>query len=321
MRSTLTLRACLLPTLLAALLTACGGGGGSTASNNGVTPPTTPVNPVTPTQPGAPTATGDTATDGFAWFNYRRSQIGLSVLARNARIDTAAVGHSNYLRLNNTVSHSQTQGSQGYTGAQLSDRFAAAGYTLAQPYAYGEVISAASERSGFYHAEELIAAIYHRFVIFEPVFKEMGAGAATGNGNYTYFTADLAAVNGYGAGLGRGRIANYPATDQTGVPVNFFSDNESPDPVPNQNEVGYPISVHADISAQLRVTSFTVRQRGAGSDLNVRLLARASDPETPVSAAAIIPLARLSANTVFDVSFTGTVDSVAVSRNWSFTTK
>lgn len=320
MRSRLSLPASLVPALFAALLTACGGGGGSapSSSTDGVTPPTTPT---TPTQPGAPTATGDTATDGFNWFNYRRSQIGLSVLSRNSRLDIAAVGHSNYLRLNNTVVHTQTQGNPGFTGAQLSDRFAAAGYTLAQPYAYGEVISAASDRSGFYHAEELIAAIYHRFVIFEPVFREMGTGAATGNSNYTYFTADLATVNGYGAGVGHGNIANYPASGQTAVPVSFFSDNESPDPVPNQNEVGYPISVHADISAQLRVTTFTVRQRGGSSDLSVRLLARPADAETPLSAAAIIPLARLSANTIYDVTFTGTVDSVPVSRNWSFTTK
>lgn len=311
------------PAILAMLLSACGGGGGSspTGSNNAVTPPTTPSTPTTPNQPGAPVATGDTATDGFNWFNYRRSQIGLSVLTRNSRIDTAAVGHSNYLRQNNTVVHVQTQGNPGFTGAQLSDRFAAAGYTLANPYAYGEVISAASDRSGFYHAEELIAAIYHRFVVFEPVFREMGTGAATGGNNYTYFTADLATVNGYGAGVGRGNVANYPADGQTAVPVSFFSDNESPDPVPNQNEVGYPISVHADISAQLRVTTFTVRQRGATGDLSVRTLVRATDTETPTSAAAIIPLARLSAGTTYDVTFSGTVDSVPVSRNWSFTTK
>jgi len=306
--------------LLAALLTACGGGGGgsSTASNDVVTPPTTPT--PTPTQPGAPTATGDTATDGFNWFNYRRSQIGLSTLSRNAQMNAAAAGHSNYLRLNNTVTHDQVQGSPGYTGATLANRFSAAGYQLVGPYAYGEVISAAGERSGFYHAEELIAAIYHRFVVFEPVFKEMGTGAATGNNNYTYFTADLAAVNGYGAGVGRGNVANYPADNQTAVPTSFFSDNESPDPVPNQNEVGYPISVHADISAQLRVTTFTVRPRGE-ADLTVRLLQRSTDTHTPTSAASIIPLATLRANTTYDVSFTGTVDSVAVSRNWSFTTK
>ncbi len=303
--------------LAAAALAACGGGGGGDVTG---TSGVTPVTPVTPAQPGAPAATGDTATDGFAWFNYRRGQIGLATLARNARIDQAAVGHSNYLRLNNTVSHDQVAGKQGFTGAAVGNRLAAAGYTVAGQYAYGEVISAASDRTGFYHAEELIAAIYHRFVIFEPVFREMGTGAATGTNNYTYFTADFAATNGYGTGVARGSVAVYPASGQTAVPVSFLSDTESPDPVPGQNEVGYPISVHANISATVAVTAFTVRPRG-GTDLAVRLLADASDEHTPGSAAAIIPLARLAAATTYDVTFTGTVDSIAVTRNWSFTTR
>ena len=50
-------------------------------------------------------------------------------------------------------------------------------------------------------AEELITAIYHRFVIFEPIFKELGSGAATTSAGYTYFTTDFAANNGYGAGI------------------------------------------------------------------------------------------------------------------------
>jgi uncharacterized protein YkwD len=307
----------LLLAALSAGLPGCGGGGGN--SDPGNTPAPAPVTPVAP-PPGAPAATGDTAADGFAWFNYRRGQVGLAALTRNARIDTAAAGHSNYLRLNNTVSHDQVSGSAGFTGATLENRYAAAGYTLVRPYAYGEVISAAGDRAGFFHAEELIAAIYHRFVIFEPVFREMGVGSATGNNNYTYFTTDFATSSGYGPGLGRGNVAVYPASAQIMVPVNFMSDSESPDPVPNLNEVGYPVSVHADISATLAVTSFTVRPRG-GVDLTVRLLARTVDSHTPPSAAAIVPLSRLAAATTYDVVFSGTVDGVAVTRNWSFTTR
>ena len=303
--------------LVAGLLSACGGG--NDTSPNGVVVPTAPSTPVPP-QPGSPTATGDTATDGFAWFNYRRAQVGLSTLSRNAQIDQAALGHSSYLRLNNTVSHEQVVGNPGYTGQKLDNRLATAGYTLVGTHAYGEVISAAGDRSGFYHAEELVAAIYHRFVIFEPLFREMGTGAATGNNNYTYFTADLAANNGYGPGIGRSNIVTYPANSQTAVPVNFMSDTESPDPVPNLNEVGYPISVHADNTSLITVTSFTVRPRG-GADLATRLLSKATDPETPKSGAAIVPLARLAAGTTYDVSFNGTVDGTAVTRTWSFTTR
>lgn len=302
----------LVALLLAGLLSACGG------SNDSADAP--PPTPATPVQPGAPTATGDTATDGFAWFNYRRAQTGLSVLTRNSAIDQAALGHSNYLRLNDTVSHDQVSGKAGYTGTTLADRFRAAGYTIAGTYAYGEVISAAADRTGFYHAEELIAAIYHRFVIFEPLFREMGTGASATASGYTYFTADFAATNGYGPGLGRGNVVVYPVNGQTAVPVNFMSDSESPDPVPDRNEVGYPISVHANNSSTIAVNSFTVRARG-GMDLPVRLLTKAADAETPKAAAAIIPLAKLAGGTVYDVSFNGTVDGTAIARSWSFTTR
>jgi hypothetical protein len=64
-----------------------------------------------------------------------------------------------------------------------------------------------------------------------------------------------------------------------------------------------------------------VRERGAGADLAVKLLARANDPETPLSAAAIIPLAVLKSNTTYDVTFVGTADAVPVTKTWSFTTK
>ncbi|MGW8395068.1 CAP domain-containing protein [Pseudoduganella sp. HUAS MS19] len=313
-----------LPTLLvAALLTACGGGGGGDSSAPPVfeppvnNPPTTSC-VVSPT--GVPGATGDTAIDGFNWFNYRRADIGLAMLTCNELLNKAALGHSNYLRLNNTVSHDQVAGNPGFTGVTVADRLNNAGYTLGTSYAYGEVISAAGDRSGFYHAEELIAAIYHRFVIFEPKFREMGTGASTAGSGYTYFTSNMATRNGFGAGLGKGNIVTYPKSGQTAVPTSFDSDTESPDPVPNQNRVGYPISVHSDITGNITVTSFTVRPRG-GAQMNTRLLTSSTDQHTPVHAASIVPLSTLTGNTTYDVSFTGTVDSIAVTKNWSFTTK
>ncbi|MEG2962184.1 MAG: CAP domain-containing protein, partial [Janthinobacterium sp.] len=95
----------------------------------------------------------------------------------------------------------------------------------------------------------------------------------------------------------------------------------SPDPVPNQDVVGYPISVHANYGAVLNVATFSVRQRGSATDLSVRLLRSDSDAHTPVSAAAIIPLAPLTAATTYDVSFIGKVNGANLTRNWSFTTR
>jgi uncharacterized protein YkwD len=313
------------------LLVACGGGGGSDNTAANTPAPTVATNTGntgnaggsggTPTpEPGAPALTGNIATDGLNWINFRRSQAGIEQLSRNSLIDQAAVGHSNYQKSNNLVTHVQTAGNPGFTGAALSDRLAQAGYVfnLNASRAYGEVISATSNKSGVYMAEELITAIYHRFVMFEPMFKELGSGSATTSNGYTYFTTDFAANNGFGTGISG--IIVWPYSGQTSVTPNFLSDYESPDPVPDLNEVGYPVSVHANINATLTVQTFTIQPRG-GSVLNVKLLAHATDAETPVSAAAIVPLAPLKAATVYDVAFAGAVNGVAVTRNWSFTTK
>jgi hypothetical protein len=104
------------------------------------------------------------------------------------------------------------------------------------------------------------------------------------------------------------------------VTRNFLSDTESPDPVPNRNEVGYPISIHSDITKTIAVQSFTVRPRG-GAPLQAQLLTSAADTDTPKSVAAIVPLDVLAAATTFDVQFTGTVDGVSANRSWSFTTR
>ena len=306
-----------IPALLsAALLSACGGG--SSDSSNVAQNTSTPAGQLVQ-EPGGPALSNNIGTDCFNWFNYRRSQIGLSPLVRNGLIDSSALGHSSYLNLNNTVAHEQVQGKPGFTGVTLGDRLAKAGYVVTS--LQGEVIAGASNTSGFYLAEELVTAIYHRFVIFEPLFKEGGAGAAVSGAGYAYFTTDLAGNRNYGTGLAAGQIITYPFSGQQKVAVSFSSDNEAPDPVPNQDVVGYPISVHANYGTPVSVTAFSVRQRGAGADLAVRLLTSGNDAHTPVSAASIIPLAPLLAATTYDVSFIGKVNGADITRSWSFSTR
>lgn len=288
------------------------GGGNAVAPN-----PTAPDPGATPAA-GAPALTGNIALDGRNWINYRRAQAGVPAVAQNAQIDNAALGHSEYLRINNLLSHDQERGRQGFTGAGLGERLAAAGYVIdaQRGYAYGEVISGANSRSGFFMAEELITAIYHRFVIFEPMFREIGTGAASAVSGYNYFTADFVSRNGYGPGIARGALVTWPANGQTGVAPNFFSNTEQPDPVPDRNEVGYPISVHANLDATLAVASFTVRPQG-GAVLQVLRV----DPLGSKTAASIVPLLPLRAATTYEVDFTGTVNGAAVTRAWSFTTR
>ena len=114
-----------LALLLAGLLSACGGGGDSTPA------PSAPANVSTlPNEQGAPAFTGNTAQDGLNWINYRRAQLGVATLLANAQVSVAAQGHSDYQRTNNIVSHDQVAGKPGFTGVDLGQRLAAAGYGI-----------------------------------------------------------------------------------------------------------------------------------------------------------------------------------------------
>ncbi|HEX7640790.1 MAG TPA: CAP domain-containing protein [Burkholderiaceae bacterium] len=297
--------------LLLLLLAACGG-----APADAYVPATSSKNTLRDEQPRS---TGDAATDSLNWINFRRRQAGLTPLVRNLRLDRAAMGQASYLKTNSVVSHVQTAGKPGFTGATLTDRLAASGYGFANTgHAYGEVIAATGSNSGFNAADELVTAIYHRFVVLEPMSKQAGVAAVNGRSE-TYFTADTTA-DGLDQGLGVGRFVTYPASAQTEVPTLFHNDGEKPEPVPGKHDVGFPVSVHADLLSSLQVQRFLLRPQG-GAALPVQLLTAALDPNTPTSAAAIIPLEVLQPETTYEVQFVGRVDGVQVARSWQFTTR
>lgn len=301
-----------LPLGLLALLGACGGDSG----NDGL-----PGSAQLRAQEfAAPAVTGDVAADGLTWFNFRRQQAGLMPLLRDPVLDAAAKAHANYQLLNESVTHLEKAGRPGFTGTEAPERLQAAGFPLTTAsLADGEVIAATSRADGFAAADGLITAIYHRYLIFEPRFSEAGAGAAARPGSYSWLTVNLVAPR-QSSGLGKGQLVIWPAAGQMNVRTNFYSDQETPDPVPHHDEVGYPVSVHADFTSVLRVERFTLRERER-SLLAVRQLDSISDRDTPPSAAAIVPLLPLRSGALYDVEFAGTVDGQPLIRQWSFRTR
>lgn len=269
---------------------------------------------------GSPRAVGDVATDGLSWINYRRTQVGLTVVTRDSRIDRAAAAHAAYQQLNNLITHDEVTTRPGFTGMTASDRLRAAGYPLdTEARADGEVIAATAEADGFAAAEGLLGAIYHRYLMLEPRFDLAGAGDAHRAGGYYWLNVNFAATRA-SPGLGAGRVVVWPMPDQQNVRTRVDSDQETPDPVPGRNTVGYPVSVHASLGATLQVSRFTIRER-AGNPLPVVQLDSSSDRYTPASAAAIIPLARLRGGTLYEIEFVGAIDGQPVDRRWSFTTQ
>jgi hypothetical protein len=262
------------------------------------------------------------ATDGYTWINFRRQQMGLAAISRNALVDQAAQSHSNYQALINDITHEEVQAQSGFTGVSVYERLTAAQYSFpVTNFAYGEIIVATGDTNGFHAAEDLITSIYHRFVLFEPKFLEAGAGAATGPTRRAYFTIDFASRTLRQGGLGSGQLVTYPFASQQNLPTVFYSDQERPDPVRDRNEVGYPVSVHADITSSIEVQTFTISPRG-GMPLASKLLTHENDGEIGYpSVAAIIPLARLQPQSYYDIQFIGSVDSVPVKLFWSFKTR
>ena len=271
-------------------------------------------------QDNAPRFTGDVATDGLNWLNFRRQQAGLSPLSREPVLQAAATAHARYQQQHNLITHIQDDRLAGFTGEQAPDRLLAAGYPLQQQaYAEGEVVGASTQADGFALADGLLAAIYHRYVILEPVFDQAGAGTASRPGGYTWLTVNFVASQN---SLTRPNLplVVWPSDGQTAVRTYFLSDQETPDPVPAKDKVGYPVSVHAPMFSRLRVERFTISEPD-GEPLSVRLLDPARDMDTPGSAAAIVPLQPLRSGRVYRAQFDGRVDAQPIALRWSFTTE
>lgn len=302
------------PTTTLLLVTLCLHACGNNAENNMLTPAAELVR----MEEQVPAVSGEMDADALSWLNFRRRQAGLQSLVRSQILDQAAKAHANYQQSNNVVTHQEIPGTQGFSGANPLARLYAAGMmqdsTAIMP---GEVIAAVKNQDGFAAAEGLIGAIYHRFVIFEPAFNEAGAGEAASANGYRWLNINMIGIQT--AVQHHAQLFTWPASGQRNIRPSVLTNLEYPDPLPQQDAAGFPISAHTRTQVVLHVDSFTVRPLG-GTPLIVRLLTYATDETTPPSAAAIIPLMALQPLTIYDVEFSGRMDAQPVSLRWWFMT-
>jgi hypothetical protein len=258
----------------------------------------------------------DEQANALAEVNLTRQQVGLSAVSLNNNLNQAAQAHADYLQTNlNGISHDETPGLPGFTGAAPSARLTAAGYGWST---MNEVISG-GVASGQDAVRGLVQAIYHRFGILAPSVAEAGIGIGTAAGKWPNVVIDFGATVSNAVTMPAGWLGTYPVQGQTDVTRDFFSDTEVPDPVPNLNRVGYPVSIHAGANDTLSVSSFSLKPVG-GSVLDVRLLANPADTHVPASAAAIVPVLPLAYGTSYQADFSGTRNGQTVSLSWTFTT-
>ncbi len=270
-------------------------------------------------------------------LNHIRCLAGLGAISRNTQLDQAAENHADYSLINNSVTHEQSVGLANFSGVQPGDRMFKANYPsvsyqgngamVSQPQAWGEVLSktGASATEAF---EGLTAAIYHRFVMLNAQFDEVGISLKPATSGMEMITvADFASTKI----LSVTAPIQYPAPGQTNVPISFNSDYETPDPIEGASFVGYPISVHSPVGSTLTVQKFELRRasdnqlvesyvRGSGTAAGMVADTHLSKNESFLASKQI-----LEANTQYKVMFVGSVKAIngtvePSNLQWIFTT-
>ena len=289
-------------------------------------------------------------------LNAIRAGLGMPKLRRNSALEKAAQAHADYLIRHRITSHFESASRAGFTGRTPMDRALRAGYPSRL---VGENLST-HNTDGADSLRGLFAAIYHRFGFLNPAYDEVGIGVAQSkkdprNSAFVYLmgmrdVAHLCTEPAY-KGVGRyvygvcadsrHRIAAqaydrarnrtkersperivYPYDGQTEVPPVFYQ--ERPDPLPEYDVSGYPISVAFNDRYVRKVTlvSFALYEADGAHPIPSRLLDKRSDPNHKLTRRqfALLPLKRLKYGTTYRVKLVYRHGKKIHTHTWSFTT-
>lgn len=292
--------------------------------------------------------------DPLVTLNAIRTNSGLNTLSSNSELSISAQKHADYLKLNNTSGHYQVEGNSGFTGVNPVDR------TMSAEYLSRVISENASAGQSSYNAsiEGLMSAIYHRFGFLAYNIDEIGIGKNSdkfvynmGNSQLntlcegtsfsntgTYYTSvckdsdfkieatqyDNAKI--ISANSDKAYII-YPYDNATDVYPVFFE--EHPDPLPNSNVCGYPISIEFNANGSTNIdtitnVNFTLVDSNSNTVTSLITMNKDNDPNKKFSKYqfALFPQDRLEFGSKYSATFSYTdSDSKSQSISWSFTTQ
>lgn len=339
-----------------------GGGGntspvaGAPAATNTVTavvtsalPVATPAAVVTASYtvdnlPPSTYADGSPQKAAFDALNKLRIGGGFGALQQSTLIDQAAKSHADYvianyftngIPLDNILTvlpdgaitgHTESLGGIGFTGFRIADRLSAVGYVpvrSSEVIGYSVGISPNKDPDVTTCLAGQINSVFHRAAVLDTMLLDVGFGfsnnATTSNGFNT-----KACVIDFGRTtpvtvLPPTSVGIYPFNGQKNTPVEMVS--EFPDPVPTSPIKGGPVSIHVPTGNTLFVKSFELRDANAQLVLS-KVLTRNDSSYLGPNSAFIVPLGALKANSVYFVTFTGSVNTgIPITKDWSFTTQ
>jgi hypothetical protein len=284
-------------------------------------------------------------------LNTLRENAGMIKLNENDKLDKAAYNHAFYLYINNITGHYEDEDKEGYTGYSPVDRAVYTGYL--SKYILENVSSGQTDYNA--SIESLFSAIYHRFGFLNFSIDNVGIGIEQKDYVYDMGNSNLNSLCGGESYDGGGSyyidvcadeslkiyagdydnavndikkqnpsVIIWPYTNAAGIPPVFY--NEDPDPLPDYNVSGYPVSIQFNdyyFTGEVNVTSFKLYDENGTEITNVRLMDKNSDPNEEFSAYefALFPLDRLEWNETYKAEIQYTYDGNDYSVSWQFTTK
>ncbi|WP_250537140.1 CAP domain-containing protein [Caballeronia sp. AZ10_KS36] len=307
------------------LVAACGGGGGGSsgaspaAPASGASTPatTTPANLTTPQYPA-----DSFHLAAFNLLNQQRQQCGFPALQENTVLDQATAAHAQYLATNNVFTDTEVAGNPGFTGVNYSDRAAHFGYTAGN----GSV----GVSGGFYtnatwtetqYGQQavygLISGVYHIMIAASPT-NTVGIGkvATTYNGfPEEYYALHL---TNYQQVTSNAPLT-FPCQGTAGVAYSSFG--ETPTPPATSGNWGTPVAVAGNPADTIVMQTGTMTD-SSSHVITLQVLDSATDPNKvlPKWMGVAYPTTPLSPNATYSVSLTGTINGIAFSRNFTFTT-
>jgi len=293
-------------------------------------------------------------TEAQTYLNTIRKNMHISLLSKNVSLQRAAQAHAEYMVINNELGHEEIEKYKGFVGKKPWDRGFEYGYYS---------ISVSENVSAHHHNAQdsvngLLSGIYHRFGFLSTTINEIGIGVYQDkfDSDKTAFVYDMGnrdlnnlcisksfrGTGKYILGCSDKRlrirekdfywainyakktnpdIIVYPYNGQRDVPPVFY--DESPDPLPDLDVSGFPISVEFNdyFYKNITVFSFTLYDN-KGIPIEVIPMDKESDIHKHFTAYqfAIFPVKRLEYNAKYHAEIVYKDKNDIKKKSWVFYT-
>ena len=278
--------------------------------------------------------------NALKYLNKLRQGAGLVPFSSQKQLKLASKNHANYLIKNHTIGHYENSKKAHFTGKFASHRALKTGYNTPL------IIENVSSHNQNYKEsiDGLMAAIYHRFAFLDFQGDEIGIAIKQNPYNkqetaFVYNISSNALNNLYKNKKNHSKMAltkaldihkeenkkiiTYPFNNQKDVPPVFF--NEFPDPLPEYDVSGFPISISFNQAHfnHIKFISFQLFDSNKNLITNTRIHTHKNDPNKRLNKFSFVlfPLNRLEWNHKYHVRFVALVNQVKIEKEWSFTTK